>query len=84
MSIFSGMFGSKTAKPLTAPGPTSAATATGAQPPDATLAASTAQTLALTAAQKQKTKATAGTVLTPPSAAPVAGSSAAPKTLLGY
>lgn len=61
-------------------------TATGPTPPDATLAASTAAIAAQAAADKQRKKATAGsisTVLTGTPGAKTPAASLAPRTLMG-
>lgn len=56
----------------------------GPVPPDATQARSDAQSLAMTAATKQKRKARGGGTQIPASSNPVASAQLAPRTLLGY
>lgn len=64
---------------LNAPGPTD-----GPQPPDASLARSEAQTVAMQAAVKQKRKARGGGTQLPVSSAPIAKAQLSTRTLLGY
>ena len=69
--------------PVTAPGPVATPALAPPTPPDATRARSEAQALALTAAKKQRKRATsAGTLLT--GGAPGATATLTPRTLVGY